>query len=402
MSDALSRIDRYFQAISICTTFDEAVEATSRFLGRPILIIDTAMNHISHYPLRATGDGDWDSVISTGYVPREYAAVTRANNAMPMPDGMLHRCIHSPANETEMEKYRCRLSSGSLHLGGMMVLADGSPFESDDLVSLQLAAQTLSRCLHDFNEPLYSSRRARHHILCDLLTRDPHDVLGDIRTLHPDLFALEGHPMIVGFSAPHPGDYDLAPYWQHTLSPFIPDGQILQHNGELLYFFPLGALQYEDFLSNLAVQLEHIHIQLAVSDPFTSYLDFKTHAENARQAYMLGIRQEPDKLLYPVRSQRMALMMKAAARCEGLYPLRHPAAEALTTYDAANGTRYCDILRTYLFHFHNCSLAAKALFMHRNTLTYHLERISQLLGVNLEDPAVCQELLLSLMMLENR
>lgn len=402
MDNLHERIDRYFQAISLCANFDEAVEATSRFLERPVLVIDTAMNHLSHYPLRKTGDGDWDSVLETGHVPYEYASVTRANNAIPMPDGMLHRCIYSPANDTEMEKYRCRLSSGALHLGGMMVLADGVPFTEQDLIPLQLAAQTLSASLHSHARPEYEVTRSRRQILSELLSRDPHDVMDDMRTGYPALYALEGQRMVVGYTDPKPGDYDLAPFWQRTLNASLPDAQVIQHKGSLLFFFPMGTATENAFVSALRAQLGHIHMQIGLSDPFTSFLDFRAQAENAKLAYRLGCRTQPDEPLCTVSAYRLQMMASILGSSETVHSLCHPAAQQLMQHDAANGTHYCAILHAYLFCFHNYSLAAKALFMHRNTLTYHLERIEALLGVDLDDPKTCQELLWSLTLLEEK
>ena len=110
--------------------------------------------------------------------------------------------------------------------------------------------------------------------------------------------------------------------------------------------------------------------------------------------------QKPEQLLFTVCTNRLQLMTHRLCADRAAHSLCHPAALQLAAHDAQQGTHYCDILRTYLLQFHNYSLAAKSLFMHRNTLTYHLERIEKILGISLGDPILCLELLLSLMMLE--
>ena len=47
-----------------------------------------------------------------------------------------------------------------------------------------------------------------------------------------------------------------------------------------------------------------------------------------------------------------------------------------------------DTLDAYLAHGGNSSATAAALYLHRNTLTYRLRRITALSGLDLADPAV--------------
>lgn len=394
------RIDCYFRDIALSTTLDKAIELTSLFLERPVAVIDPSMTHIGHYPDRPTGDGDWDTLLRTGHVPLEYASATRQINALPTPPGMLQRCMYSPANACEMEKYRCTLTLGRSFIGGMMVLGDGRPFVPEDITAMQVACQTLSACLHNRSDTVDVRSNKQHSLLCALLTSDTHSVLNDMEKLHPDLFALEGRPMAVGFTSPRLGDYALAPFWQRTLASTFPDGQVIQHEGSLLFFFPLGELPYETFTAALSVRLDAIHMQAGLSDAFTSFYDFKTQFENAHQAFLPGSRAAPKKTLYPVCEYRLQLLAQTFRQSSAARSLCHPAAVHLMEHDLQNGTRYCEILRTYLVQFHNYSLAAQALYMHRNTLTYHLERIGQLLGADLNDPQFCQEMLFSLLLLE--
>jgi purine catabolism regulator len=45
-------------------------------------------------------------------------------------------------------------------------------------------------------------------------------------------------------------------------------------------------------------------------------------------------------------------------------------------------------LQVYFEHNGNLSQAAEALFVHRNTLIYRMERIPALTGANLDDPEI--------------
>lgn len=58
---------------------------------------------------------------------------------------------------------------------------------------------------------------------------------------------------------------------------------------------------------------------------------------------------------------------------------------ALLTYDQAHGTELVSTLRAFFVHHGNISRTAETLHLHRNSLIYRLERITQLAAIDLQD-----------------
>lgn len=52
-----------------------------------------------------------------------------------------------------------------------------------------------------------------------------------------------------------------------------------------------------------------------------------------------------------------------------------------------------EIMETYM-EYSNYKLAAKRLYIHENTLRYRIQKINELLSINLEDPVVSHSLLI--------
>ena len=75
--------------------------------------------------------------------------------------------------------------------------------------------------------------------------------------------------------------------------------------------------------------------------------------------------------------------------------LLHPGLTRLRRYDERHGTDFYNTLYQYLLAERNVVATAKALFIHRNSMIYRLQRIQQLLDVDLDDPNVRLYLLLS-------
>ncbi len=80
---------------------------------------------------------------------------------------------------------------------------------------------------------------------------------------------------------------------------------------------------------------------------------------------------------------------------EMIVGLIHPEVQKLIDYDKKHHTEFSETLRVYLEHERSQSKTAAALNLHRNTLTYRLQRIRELLSVDLEDPDVRLHLQLS-------
>ena len=55
----------------------------------------------------------------------------------------------------------------------------------------------------------------------------------------------------------------------------------------------------------------------------------------------------------------------------------------LEKFDLENGTNYIGILKSYLDNDCNMNYAAKSFYLHRNTMAYHLNKISEILNVDL-------------------
>jgi purine catabolism regulator len=69
---------------------------------------------------------------------------------------------------------------------------------------------------------------------------------------------------------------------------------------------------------------------------------------------------------------------------EALYP---EGFLALERHDKAKGTNYVDTLETFLDCNMNIADTIKKIYMHRNTFLYRIDRIKELLGMDLDNGA---------------
>ena len=75
------------------------------------------------------------------------------------------------------------------------------------------------------------------------------------------------------------------------------------------------------------------------------------------------------------------------AEVESLRPhLQHGKVAALARYDAESGTAYVETLRAFLDALGDMTLASKQVHVHRNTFRYRMQRLCELVSLDLEDP----------------
>lgn len=68
--------------------------------------------------------------------------------------------------------------------------------------------------------------------------------------------------------------------------------------------------------------------------------------------------------------------------------------------DCAKGTEFYRSLKEYLLLRNNVSATAKRLFIHRNTMIYRLSRVTEILGVDINEPITANNLLISMILQE--
>ena len=92
-------------------------------------------------------------------------------------------------------------------------------------------------------------------------------------------------------------------------------------------------------------------------------------------------------------------LIRALSRSEDLLSFR-TLVGPLVEHDRGRSSDLVKTLRIYFAAGANASEAADRLFLHRNSMTYRLERVSKLTGLDLRDPGVALALQLGLLSLQ--
>lgn len=125
-------------------------------------------------------------------------------------------------------------------------------------------------------------------------------------------------------------------------------------------------------------------VRVGISLAHAELATIKTSFHEALDAIHIGAALFPSERLF-MYSEQLPLQRLNRADTGELRALYELCLEPLVDYDRESGDELVRVLHTHFQTGFNVSLTAKRLFIHRNTLTHRLDKIRELLGVELAD-----------------
>ena len=178
------------------------------------------------------------------------------------------------------------------------------------------------------------------------------------------------------------------------LEALFPDALSLLYSGHILLLMNYALTEEKESRENLVQFLGEVRCSAGKSDVFLDIMEVKEQADTAMTAAAFAGKNGILAGFSDIALPYMADVLKNHA----LPALCHPAFAILKTYDKEHDAALRKSLQVFLQE--NCSYTstARELFIHRSTLLYRIERISELTGVDLSDPAERFRLMLSFYM----
>ncbi|MBP5291726.1 MAG: helix-turn-helix domain-containing protein, partial [Lachnospiraceae bacterium] len=165
-----------------------------------------------------------------------------------------------------------------------------------------------------------------------------------------------------------------------------------------------GTHSMKDLLQRMRSLVPKIKCCCGVSDRFRGFQNLRFHhlqAEEALKDHHLnaGSNKTPYSVITYTDCAIECMLRNSDSGVLDL--IRWETLDNLIEYDREHDSDYIRTLEYYLRYERNISMTCKALFIHRNTLLYRIERLSQLLSCDLDDPSVRLRLSLCLKMMHS-
>lgn len=148
--------------------------------------------------------------------------------------------------------------------------------------------------------------------------------------------------------------------------------------------------------------LEENQLCCGVSFPFKNLMDIKKYYDQSVKAIKLGLEFYPNKALYYYEQCTLLEIIEAVShQYDNIFDFCHPAVLDMARHDDRYNTDYMNTLYVYLNNYNNPQLAASVLKIHRNSLTYRLNKIEEIFDLDLTCMETVYHLYISFVIIKN-
>ena len=153
-------------------------------------------------------------------------------------------------------------------------------------------------------------------------------------------------------------------------------------------------------LERIRKALHEFELNVGVSLMFDRMGDFPLYYKQAGIALKYGIKENSPEWMHKFEDHCFSYMLDCCT--EELPPdmLFPPALHKLIDHDRKKSTSYVETLRAYLENDMKPAKAMKALYIQRSTFLYRLDRINEMIGLDLENERIKTHFLLSFQLMD--
>jgi sugar diacid utilization regulator len=163
----------------------------------------------------------------------------------------------------------------------------------------------------------------------------------------------------------------------------------------VVFCFPPNRSLHQEAIRDFESTCKEYGIYAGLSSPFDNILELKAYYDQAMLAISLGYAESLSPTLFLYQDYYLKHLAKVFKDHESVEAFLDPSMKKLFQYDKSHGTELSKALYYYLVYERNAAEAARALFIHRNTLLYHLKKIDSIVSIHYDNYLERQRIMIS-------
>lgn len=260
------------------------------------------------------------------------------------------------------------------------------PFTEDDFELIDYLCQFVSIELQ--KSDFYRANESMMHsfFLSELLNNEIRDMPTILRRAQSLNWNLTEYLRVMTVFQAHSEVFDKkAQLISKQIHKLLPNSHWVIHDGHIVFLLCLKNTDPSEFRgeNELCRYLENNRLSASLSRCFHSLTDTKQFYKESLAAYQFGQRFKPEDSLYIYTDYLCLHIGGILAERYTLSNFYHPAIEKIKVYDEEHHTALLATLKEYLTHPDNPGMAARNLFIHKNTLFYRMAKLKELFSLDL-------------------
>ena len=317
------------------------------------------------------------------------------------------RMMYSKAPDADIWWVNMLVTVHGIEVAEIGVQEVGRKFDDYDFRFVRFLRHMIAQVLQR-SSYLHSDFGASHAILLRELI-EGRFVSEEIADRRAKLLGWKQHPyyfMLTVYAEGSPDKITQKTYeiFVHNLAAILPHcrWRITNENLALLIPRPNNSFSYFQGLDALDEVLTINHFRAILSNPFSSLMEVrKAYDQTTAIRRLRGVINDPRPIWFYI-DYTLLHMADLLRESHDLSEFCHPYIQDIYDYDAKHGTDFLATLREYLTNINNPGLCAANLHIHKNTLYYRINKISDLFDLDLNSGDLRMRLQLSLELLKMR
>lgn len=371
------------------------IDVASTMIRNPLIVVDTTYKVLAHSITYLVKDRIWQENIERGHCTSDFLAMaTELAPKQISPESSEAYSIYCPISPTS--KYGSKIYWNNAVIGYIFLFEEYTPMTSHQKDFLPLVSYIMSDLLSkspDFAS-LYSplSEKILNHLLMgdnDLYV----DTLLNYTKIHfpNSMYCLVLKLRDYRYQAPFT---DLL---KEQLKHYFHDACIAVYQDNLVCLISSGEVQKltEETVQDIRTKMgEHVQY-MTISRSFSDIMQVKSHYMQCQTLQKVTLHLNLTKHLLWYDDYVLYALFAEIEEEAKLKEKVHPALPVLRQYDRQNKGGLYETLATYIRTQGNLKETAARLYVHRNSLSYRINKIVELTQVDLMDPATIYSLHMS-------
>ena len=352
------------------------------FLDCPLLVLDDAYRVVAHFCPVGFSDPLFRGAVSQGVITYESSSVISRSQALHEGCADMIKLGESPFRRRFAPLICTGVRLGYLicvDTDGHLTKISAEIWRQIDLIlAKQLYIETSRQ-----DKPFETTEDILMHLLDGGFPSASYYRLQTVGTyladFHPSAFALMD---LTAYHSQYPGVHHL----KEEINERYPDSHSFLYKSDIFLF--LHRDSDVDILIELAKEFD---LKVIVSEEIRDLYDLPLLYRAAHDALRMiaGSDYHGENVCYVAQLRTPLLLKNLDSRDD----LVSPELRVLAEHDRKKGTQYCETLYLYLIYSRSLKKTCEALFTHRNTVLYRIERIRDDFLIPLDDPERHAELL---------
>lgn len=377
-----------FKALIESNNLEQIVDLSSKLINNPLIVIDSSYNVLAYSKSIPVEDYQWKENIARGYLTYEYiAALNNLEGIKNEPDSnepFITLCVMSPI----LRKFS-RLIINDLFLGYYIAIESNSKFEeTEDDLYLLISNVIAKEVSVERNIIMHNKNQTYEGLLVDILDSNFINRTTFYEGIKGSVFDINIPFKVIAVDLSSYKNFNsLEEHFKKSIRSSLPKAWSVYYKKHIIILIDAkenikknrnNIEQFEKFLADN-------NLPAGISDLFTDlYLLPKYHRQAISALHFSSILNHSNYIaLYD--NYKFYDLIQSINEADQLLDYCCAILKDIKRYDMEHKTNYFETLFQYLACNKSLSETSKALFIHKNTVSYRITKIKELFNLDFND-----------------